>query len=334
VKHASRPQSDGANNGGARRSGERKRGRRTFSTRSVVIISVSAFLIVAVITGAAIYNDNVKPFRTVVLDVDGATIRMDYFLRRVAMGSISPISMLQTLTQEALIREMATRPPYNITVTEEDVDRFARDLARGSAETIGESELKEWYRQQENGTGLSRAQLTELFRTRLLSERMSAYLGGIIPPAAEQVFINMIPVKDPAAAAELKKKSDAGQGFAALAREYSTDTTLKENGGKVGWFPRGVLVAGLEEAAFALKLGQSSAPVYLNTQTVVVVMVSERAASRPIDAQSLDVLKSKALDTWYAQEYLKHKITFHGFKNGYDSATDDWVRRQLAKRSR
>jgi hypothetical protein len=90
---------------------------------------------------------------------------------------------------------------------------------------------------------------------------------------------------------------------------------------------------GLEEAAFGLEIRACSVPIYFDEQTVIVIMVSGRDPARKIDDQARKSLKAKALDQWLKGEYPKHKVTFHGFKGGYDSETDAWVQRELLKMS-
>ncbi|WP_449539307.1 peptidylprolyl isomerase [Ferdinandcohnia sp. Marseille-Q9671] len=56
---------------------------------------------------------------------------------------------------------------------------------------------------------------------------------------------------------EAKKKLDEGGKFDELAKEYSDDGSAA-NGGDLGWFGKGRMVPEFEEAAFALKEGETS----------------------------------------------------------------------------
>jgi parvulin-like peptidyl-prolyl isomerase len=163
---------------------------------------------------------------------------------------------------------------------------------------------------------------------------MREYLTNRVATIAEQVFVNMFPVENLAAGNEVKQKYEAGRSFSSLAREYSVDPKLKDNGGVVGWIPRGVLDPGFDKVAFELAVGRISAPMYIDKNTVVVVMVSDKVAAREIDEQMLQVIKSKVLDNWLKTERPYHKVEFRGFKNGYDTETDAWVQWQLQRMKR
>ena len=62
-------------------------------------------------------------------------------------------------------------------------------------------------------------------------------------------------------AEELRQRAEAGEDFAALAREHSGDPGSAQQGGDLGWFERGSMVQPFEEAAFAMEPGEVSSVV-------------------------------------------------------------------------
>lgn len=60
---------------------------------------------------------------------------------------------------------------------------------------------------------------------------------------------------------EIKARIDAGEDFAALAKEFSQDPGSAANGGDLGYAGPGVYDPAFEEALYALKQGEVSAPV-------------------------------------------------------------------------
>ena len=61
-------------------------------------------------------------------------------------------------------------------------------------------------------------------------------------------------------AEELKKRTDAGEDFSALAEEYS-ECPSKKRGGDLGWFGKGSMVRPFEVAAFSAEEGAVVGPV-------------------------------------------------------------------------
>ena len=300
-----------------------------------VILAASVVAVIGAIIGVAIYQDRTVPFRTTVLVVGDTSITMRYFLKRVYLSGKEPLAMLQTLTSETIIKQAAPNPPYNIAIHEQDIDQFLKGLARGKSDTITESDFKEWYRQQLNESRLSGPEFRDLASTNLLTLRLREYLAERVPTVAEQVHLHMIPVKRLDDAKKVKERLAAGEDFGSLAREVSSEEELKQNGGDMGWFPRGALNPSLTRAAFdELGVGEVSEPLYLNEQTFAIVMVSERVAAREIDEAPLQRVKAKALDEWLKKEQQYRKVEFHGFNNGYDTETDAWAKWQLQRMKR
>lgn len=302
-----------------------------------IILAAVVIAIVGTTAGIAIYRERIAPFNTVIVAVNGVEMDMRYFLNRLNVSGAQSMELLSTLTQEEILRQLAPQPPYNIVLTEEDVDNFGKEVAKGSDETITEEEYQEWYRQQVNESGFSEEVYRELLRTSLLRLRMQEYLAARLPTSADQVFINVIMLgqNDYPLGQEIKERFDAGEDFVSLSDQYSTNPQLKANDGKFGWFPDGALDKAINDAAFDLEIGELSDPFFANDDVIVLVMVSDKEEDREISEQSMNMLRSKVLDKWFNEQFNKHDVEFHGFKGGgYDSETDAWVQWQLMRMRR
>jgi peptidyl-prolyl cis-trans isomerase C len=69
----------------------------------------------------------------------------------------------------------------------------------------------------------------------------------------------LVPTEE--AAKQIITQLDHGSPFDKLAKQSSTDTGSKDNGGDLGWFPRGIMLTEFDDAAFALEVGKVSQPV-------------------------------------------------------------------------
>jgi hypothetical protein len=77
-------------------------------------------------------------------------------------------------------------------------------------------------------------------------------------------------------AESLRQRAAGGEDFAALAKQYSQDPGTAQNGGDLGFFSRGRMVAPFEEAAFKLKPGEVSPVVETPFGYHVIQAVSRR----------------------------------------------------------
>ena len=84
-----------------------------------------------------------------------------------------------------------------------------------------------------------------------------------------------------AKAEELLAQLRAGGDFNALAKEFSVDTSNKDQGGDLGWFRRGMMVKPFEDAAFALKPGELSGIVETQFGYHIIKLEERRTQDSP-----------------------------------------------------
>ncbi len=94
-------------------------------------------------------------------------------------------------------------------------------------------------------------------------------------------------------AIEILAKIKAGGDFAALAKENSTDTGSKEQGGFLGYFGRGQMIPEFEKAAFTMIEGQVSEPVKTNFGWHIIKLEDRRRKPPP----SFDEVKETILNS-------------------------------------
>jgi peptidyl-prolyl cis-trans isomerase D len=90
---------------------------------------------------------------------------------------------------------------------------------------------------------------------------------------------------------------DAGESFAALAAELSADAATRNDGGDLGSFPRGRMMAPFDEVAFALEPGKPSGPVKTDRGVHLILVESHESGSQtPFEAVSEAIATELLLD--------------------------------------
>lgn len=82
-------------------------------------------------------------------------------------------------------------------------------------------------------------------------------------------------------AENVKKRLDAGEDFATVAKEESEDPESASRGGDIGYVLRGVASKELEKAAFSMKIGETSAPIVTEIGYNLIKVTEKHAAEAP-----------------------------------------------------
>jgi parvulin-like peptidyl-prolyl isomerase len=345
--------------------------RRKRRTNAIVIASaILAFIIgVGVFGYWFIYQ---KPLQATIIEVNGKKISVKYILNRCLLGmqtasdpsTVSPLSVIQSVIQEQLIEQVAVKAPYNINVTEADIDKELRNEANGNTSTtttttttplapvttttttsgMSDAEFHEWYLQRINESQLPEDQFRDLIRVSIISQRLNQYLINQMSNTIEQVHLWDIVLPDTTTATDVKSRIDAGEDFSTIARELSQDSDTQAKGGDMGWIPLKALDSTLETVASKLEIGEVSYPVQTTAaqqqaqssqqdQSCYLLMVTEKDPARVIDQQYIPYLQGRLLQDWLNDEMSKQQVKLlgRGQKGGYDSSTEAWLKYEIEK---
>lgn len=217
-----------------------------------------------------------------------------------------------------------TPVPTPTPMTEEDFQRLYQEYVQ---------------RIQEQALGFSEAEFRSLFEVEVLRDKLTQVLCTDIPTTEEAVHVRHIliavktptpepvgegtptPTPDPKLvqqaeeealkkAEEVKARLEAGEDFAALAKEFSDDPFSASQGGDLGWIGRGFMPKEFEDVAFRLEPGQTSDPV----KTALgyhIIQVLEKDPERPRDEAAIQADRQKCFEDWLAKRREEATIERH-----------------------
>lgn len=144
--------------------------------------------------------------------------------------------------------------------------------------------------------GYTEADLKNLIRRQLLRKKVYDAITKDVPKVQEQVWARHILVATEAEANKVEAALKAGGNFAELAKQYSTDTSNKDQGGDLGWFPKGTMLPEFESAAFKMKIGEISQPVKTTYGYHIIQVLGHE--TRPLTDQQLQQAQQKVYSDW------------------------------------
>jgi foldase protein PrsA len=230
---------------------------------------------------------------------------------------------LDTLITKNVIEQEVEKE--KVSVSEKDIDAELKELiaSYGGEETFNQqlatSGLTMEDVEEDVKTNLQIEKLLES-RIKITDEEMKTYFDENKDTFAKtkQVKASHILVADEATAKEVKEKLAAGEDFAELAKEYSTDPGSAESGGDLGFFGEGSMVAEFEEAAFSMEVDEISEPVKTEHGYHIIKVTDKQDAAEANFDDSKEEIKDILFDEKMATEYttwLEEKKEDYKVKN-------------------
>jgi parvulin-like peptidyl-prolyl isomerase len=155
--------------------------------------------------------------------------------------------------------------------------------------------------------GVSEQDLRNIMEASLYRQKLEAQITADTKPSEEEVWARHILVPDEASAQAVEQRLKNGEDFAKVAKEVSTDTSNKDQGGDLGWFPKGQMVKEFEDAAFSLKIGEISQPVKTTFGYHIIQVLGHE--NRPLNGTDFQTYKDKVFSDWLKKLEESYKIT-------------------------
>jgi len=230
--------------------------------------------------------------------------------------TITPTEVsLPTLTSEQLLMYPATPTPTEVltstpaptntpdvaatAIAAPATPTFIPEPATATATPFTIDGFKEQYgKSLDNlkGFGISEATFRSVYENQLYREKVLAEIAKDVPSTEEQVLARHILVDTKEEAAAIYQLLVGGVDFAKLAREHSKDTGSGANGGELGWFGKGAMVAEFEQAAFSQPIGEIGKPVKSQFGYHIIQVIARE--NLPATASQIEQNRQTALTDW------------------------------------
>lgn len=288
--------------------------------------SGKGWMIASIVLAAALIIVLIKPpfqksdDKTAVATVNGTDItKAQLYDKLVEAGGESTLQNLITTT---LVDQEAKKA--NITVTDDDINAEIEDL---KTQFGGEDALNSALAQSSMTLDDLKKQMPLQVEIRKIlepkaevtDEEISAYYeeNKATLNDVEQVRASHILVATKEEADTIVQQLKDGADFAALAKEKSTDTASKESGGDLDFFTREDMVAEFTDAAFKLKVGETSGAVKSDFGYHIIKVTDRKEAKEYTLAEKKEeitkTLKSQKVSemssTWLSDLTANAKIT-------------------------
>jgi peptidyl-prolyl cis-trans isomerase D len=154
--------------------------------------------------------------------------------------------------------------------------------------------------------GLKEEKYRSLIENGLLREKLLEAVTADTPREDEQIWARHILVTTEDEAKAVIERLNKGEDFGKIAAELSKDPGSGAKGGDLGWFGKGAMVAPFEKAAYALKVGEISAPVQSDFGWHIIQLIARQ--NRPLNASEYQQARDKAFQDFLTKLREDYKV--------------------------
>ncbi|MCL7454470.1 MAG: peptidylprolyl isomerase [Anaerolineae bacterium] len=207
--------------------------------------------------------------------------------------------VLQTVMDRTLLRQLAAKEGIEISQAEVE----AR-VEEEKANIMASGQFGSWEDFEEQA-GIGDEYFARLLEDAEIIERWGEAYGP--DREVEQVHARHILVADQETGQEVLDQLEAGEDWAALAEEYSQDSSNSADAGELGWFPRGMMVPEFEEVAFSLDVGGTSELVQTDFGFHIIQVLEKD--TRELDEETYQLLEQEAFSQWLLEQKAAAEMT-------------------------
>ncbi len=181
--------------------------------RLITLIGAAAIVVSILLLGTGYYITNYRPYRQIVMRVNGREIDMRYYVQMMKLGGQN-VETTDLIEQAVLLEEAATK--LGVSVTDDEIkaelEKTKMPVTKTNMEVVKPSVLTQ-----------------KLF---------SGYFEEQTPLSALQREVQAMFLESEVQANQVKARVEAGADFSELAAELSLDSKTKEVKGNFGWHPK------------------------------------------------------------------------------------------------
>ncbi len=288
--------------------------RRDNQRRAQIFVLGGVIVAALAVVGIGIFGylqTSYRPQHETVLKVGDRAYQMNYVEKRLryVIKNAAPGTPIMNNYDQALAQTFSDltsdevdrvgAPQVDVSVSDDEVDAKIRQNL-GLSDSTDQATYAEAYRTLVKNSGFTPDEYRELIAAQLLEDKIRQHIRAAIPDATEQVHLSDIRVQSQQDAQTVQDRLAKGEDFATIAADISLDTTSKNKGGDLGWVPRGAYPTDIENAVFALNVGDRTQPLaYLNS--FYIYELTEKSSSMQVTDTERTDIENQSYANWQKQ---------------------------------